>query len=70
MVEYIPDGNDGGEDEIAEEIVTADIFDDTESDNPIFAVEDAIDSYGSFGRNKDGTLCFEDFMVLKEIIHR
>ena len=67
MVECIPDKED---DDIAEEIEIADIFDDTESDNPMFAVEDAIDTYGSFGRNKDGTLCFEDFLVLKEIIHR
>ena len=43
MVEPIPDSNEIVEDEIQEEIVTADIFDDTESDNPIFAVEDAID---------------------------
>lgn len=50
--------------------MTPDLFDDNESENPMLAVEDAIDTYGRFGRESDGTLCFEDFMVLKEIIQR
>ena len=47
-----------------------DLFDDNESENPFLAVEDAVDTYGRFGREQDGSLCFEDFLVLKEIIHR
>lgn len=53
---------------IDEDIVVPDLFDESESDNPILAVEDAIDSYGRFGKEADGTLCFEDFLVLKEIV--
>ena len=61
----------GSDLEIDEDIVVPDLFDDNESDNPFLAVEDAIDSYGRFGREPDGsTLCFEDFLVLKEIIYR
>ena len=38
------------EDEIPEEIELPDIFDENESDNPLCAVEDALDSYGKFRR--------------------
>ena len=56
------------EDLIVEDIVTADLFDETESDNPIFAVEDALDAYGRVCREADGTLAFDDFLAVKEII--
>ncbi len=58
------------EEEIAEEIVTPDIYDEGESDNPIIAVEDGLDNHGVFTREKDGTLVFEDFLTFKEIIYR
>lgn len=58
------------EEEIAEEIVTPDIYDEGESDNPIIAVEDGLDNHGAFAREKDGTLVFEDFLTFKEIIYR
>ncbi len=58
------------EEEIAEEIVTPDIYDEGESDNPIIAVEDGLDNHGVFAREKDGTLVFEDFLIFKEIIYR
>ena len=67
MVEYIPEE---GEDDIAEEIEMPDTFEDTESENPICAVEDALDAHGNFPRQADGTLHFDDFLTLKEIIQR
>ena len=58
------------EDEIPEEIEMPDLFDENESENPLCAVEDALDAYGQFRRQADGTLPFEDFLALKEIILR
>ena len=62
--------NSAGEEEIAEEIETPDLFDENESDDPIFAVEDALDSYGQMRKQEDGLLGYEDFLVLKEVIIR
>ena len=58
------------EDEIPEDIVLPDLFDDNESENPLCALEDALDTYGRFRIQADGTLDFEDFLALKEIILR
>ena len=59
------------EDEIQEDIIVPDLFDDDkESENPLCAVEDALDTYGRFERLPDGTLGFEDFLAFKEIIIR
>ena len=64
--------NFAGEQEevIDEEIETPDLFDENESDNPLIAVEDALDSYGPMSRQQDGTLQYADFLALKEIIAR
>ena len=57
--------------EIAEEIETPDLFDENESDNPMLAVEDALDSYGVFRRDADGAFAnFDDFLAFREIISR
>ena len=58
------------EDDIAEEITEPDTYDEGESDNPMTAVEDAIDTYGRFPREPDGSVEFDHFLALKEIIHR
>ena len=58
------------EDEIPEEIVLPDTYDENESENPLCAVEDALDAYGRIGRQADGTLNYDDFLALKEIILR
>ena len=56
--------------EIPEEIEEAGTYDEDESDNPMFAVEDALDAHGLFRRQADGTLEFDEFLTLKEIILR
>lgn len=53
------------EDEIPEDIQETDQFDEAESDDPICAVEDALDSHGQFRREADGTLKFEEFLKFK-----
>ena len=58
------------EDEIPEEIELPDTFEDNESENPLCAVEDALDAYGRIRREADGIVNFEDFLALKEIILR
>ena len=58
------------EDEIPEEIELPDTYEENESENPICAVEDALDSYGRIRLEADGTVNFEDFLALKEIILR
>lgn len=45
MVELLPDEQ---EEIIAEDIVIPDIYDEGESDNPLIAVEDGLDSHGTF----------------------